>query len=255
MRLELSGHNAVGAQRIINEETERQRRAAQRESESTGAPVPEAPVLRARAVMELLRRGAHANPQSPRPAVEAILPITVDRHGRPTSVQSVDGHSLDEFTAAPLICDAILQPVITDTSGAPLRLGRATRLFTKPQRAALVTRDGGCVFPGCDQPASRCDAHHEHPWELGGRTDVDNGCLLCRRHHGLVHCSNPWVLQHLQVDELPPELAESHWARATSAGLDPSRTVRVWRSPDGRLHLAQNAADRAGPAPPRRAAA
>ena len=255
LRLELSGHNAVEAERIINAELHRQRRLADAEQREAGIPVPDASVLRARAVMELLRRGAKANPKSPKPAVEAILPVTVDDRGRPTAVGTTDGADLDDHTAALLLCDAVLQPVITDPTGMPLRLGRSVRRFTRGQRAALTIRDGGCIFPGCDQPVARCDAHHETPWEAGGATDESNGCMLCRRHHGLVHANDPWVLVHYDLKDLPPQLAAAHRARASAAGLDAASDVRVWRSPRGELHLAQNSLDHSGPAPPRRAAA
>jgi hypothetical protein len=58
---------------------------------------------------------------------------------------------------------------------------------------ALVARDGGCAFPGCDRKPRWCDAHHLKHWEDDGPTDLDNGCLLCRRHHTLVH--NGWTLE------------------------------------------------------------
>ncbi|HEX9313752.1 MAG TPA: HNH endonuclease signature motif containing protein, partial [Actinomycetota bacterium] len=44
-------------------------------------------------------------------------------------------------------------------------------------------RDHHCTFPECDRPASWCDAHHVIHWTDGGRTDLSNLVLLCRRHH------------------------------------------------------------------------
>jgi 5-methylcytosine-specific restriction protein A len=57
-----------------------------------------------------------------------------------------------------------------------------------------MVRDGGCVFPGCDRKPKWCDAHHLKPWEDDGPTDLDNGCLLCRRHHTLIH-HRGWTLE------------------------------------------------------------
>lgn len=249
--VDLSGHHATTAQRIITEETDRQYRAAVSEHAATGVPVPSLPVLRARAVHELLRRGVKANPDSPKPAVEAIVPITVDRDGVPTGAHSIDGEQLDTVTAAVLICDAHLKPVVVDSSGNPLDLGRTRRFFTQDQRDALIVRDGGCVFPGCERPASQCDAHHRNPWGLGGTTDVSEGALLCRRHHGMVHSHDPWAMRNLTIDDLPQHLRDQHHARSSSAGLDPSPEVVVWTTPGGRMLLAQNAIDHRGPAPPR----
>ena len=74
-------------------------------------------------------------------------------------------------------------PVVSDETGATLFLGRSQRLATRAQRLALIVRDGGCCFPGCERPAAWCEAHHVIPWQDGGPTDVDNLCLLCRYHH------------------------------------------------------------------------
>ena len=83
--LELSGHNAVEIKAIIDTEVDRQYRAAQRESEAAGRPVPSTAVLRARAVAELIRRGADPNPAGHKPVASVILPVQVDRDGHPTA--------------------------------------------------------------------------------------------------------------------------------------------------------------------------
>ncbi len=253
--MELSGHNAVEAEAIINTETDRQHRAAVREQEAVGTPLPSMAVLRARALMELLRRGADPHGRAANPVPSVILPVTVDRCGHPLAVQTTDGTEVDPDVAAVLTCDAYFQPVFTDPANNPLNLGRRVRFFTPAQKNALVIRDGGCVFPGCEQPARRCAAHHQVPWEDGGRTDIDNGALLCPRHHGLVHCGQPWVILSYRIEDLPADLLEAHRARAAGANLEPAHEVRVFRSPSGELFLAQNATDHRGPAPPRRSAA
>ncbi len=252
LSVELTGHNATVAAHIIDTETDRQYRQASREHDATGAEIPATPVLRARAIAELLRRGIDSRPDSPKPAVEAMLPVTVDSNGHPTGVHSTTGNELDPVTAAVLLCDAHLHPVVVDSTGTPIDVGRTERFFSPSQRRALVLRDGGCVFPGCDQPPARCDAHHELPWEDGGKTDLHNGALLCRRHHGLLHGHNPWMLESLDVDELPADLAAQHRQRAADARLDPTTRVRVWTTPTAGLVLAQTSTDHRGPAPPTR---
>lgn len=79
--------------------------------------------------------------------------------------------------------DAAVVPIVIDHDGAVLRCGRTKRFATRSQRLALALRDGGCVFPGCTRPAAWCEVHHVTEWENGGRTDIDNLCLLCRYHH------------------------------------------------------------------------
>ncbi|HEY3142555.1 MAG TPA: HNH endonuclease signature motif containing protein, partial [Acidimicrobiales bacterium] len=66
-------------------------------------------------------------------------------------------------------------------------VGRATRAVSRAQRTALVVRDGGCGFPGCDRPQSWCEAHHLRHWLHGGPADLGNLTLLCRAHHRAVH--------------------------------------------------------------------
>jgi hypothetical protein len=80
------------------------------------------------------------------------------------------------------LCDAeVLPMVFTGPARHQLRLGRTRRLFTTGQHAVLAARDGGCSFPGCTRPPSACAAHHGRHWTKGGRTDIENGCLLCTR--------------------------------------------------------------------------
>lgn len=85
-----------------------------------------------------------------------------------------------------LCCQVGLLPAVLGEASEPLDVGREARLVTPAQRVALTVRDGGCAFPGCDVPATRCEAHHIVPWWRGGRTDLPNLVLLCRRHHGLI---------------------------------------------------------------------
>jgi HNH endonuclease len=86
-----------------------------------------------------------------------------------------------------------------------LGYGRSRRIATAAQRRALAARDGGCCFPGCDQPPDWCEAHHVTPWHQGGNTDLDNLCLLCDHHHDQ-HQRAGWriVMQHGRPHAIPP---------------------------------------------------
>lgn len=232
LRARFSGHNAVVAERALRDELERQWRAAGRDHTDTGAAVPTVGVLRARALGELIRRGILTDPATATAArSEAIIEIRADSDGTLLPPHSIDGEPLDAVTAAVLACDVWLHPIITDLDHTPLFAGRAQRYFTIAQRRALIIRDGGCVFPGCDAPASWCDAHHVIPWEHHGRTDIDNAALLCRRHHGLAH-SKHWTLQ-----AIPAHLEHPHTRPAGAIKL-------VWHTPDGRTIDAQSATTR-----------
>ena len=79
-------------------------------------------------------------------------------------------------------------PAVLGSQSQILDLGRRRRIFTQPQRLAMALRQHGlCNIEGCERPATWCDANHRHPWNTGGRTNIDSGELICPRHHTLVH--------------------------------------------------------------------
>lgn len=94
---------------------------------------------------------------------------------------------MSQETVERLICDTGLVGAMFATEGALLDVGRDQRLFTSRQRTGLQIQWGGCADPTCDRPPSMCEVHHVVRWRDGGRTDVANGVLLCRRHHMLLH--------------------------------------------------------------------
>jgi hypothetical protein len=101
----------------------------------------------------------------------------------PLSIATVERH----------VCDGGIVPIHFDTDGHVVNIGRQQRHFTHRQRQALAARDGGCLFPHCQRPPSWTEAHHITQWSQGGRSDLDNGILLCRHHHLLIH-NNGWQI-------------------------------------------------------------
>lgn len=66
-----------------------------------------------------------------------------------------------------LACEA--DPVLALLAhGIPTQITRRHRTARGIVRRALILRDGGCAFPGCDRPASWCHAHHITAWQHGG---------------------------------------------------------------------------------------
>jgi hypothetical protein len=126
------------------------------------------------------------------------------------------GDVISAEAARRLACDARIIPAVLDTAGMPLDLGRTRRLFTSAQRRALILRDGGCAFPGCDRPAQWCECHHCVHWADGGPTDLGNGVLLCGHHHRLIHTS-AWAVR-IAADGLPEFIPP--------AFIDPQRRPR-----------------------------
>lgn len=147
--------------------------------------------LRADALVEICRdhldhgRLPATGGERPHVSLTVDLAALEDRTGTPCEV---DGSGVVTPTAAlRLACDAGISRVITQGPSEPLDVGRRTRTIPPAIRRALVTRDGGCRYPGCDRPQRWCDGHHIQHWIHGGRTNLDNLVLLCRRHHRRVH--------------------------------------------------------------------
>lgn len=90
-------------------------------------------------------------------------------------------------TARRIACDASVHRIITRGDSEVLDVGRRTRVVPPALRRALVLRDRGCRYSGCDRPHRWCDAHHLVHWADGGETNLSNLVLLCRRHHRRVH--------------------------------------------------------------------
>jgi len=130
------------------------------------------------------------------------------------------GPTLHPETARMLACDAAVVPVVLAGPSQPLDVGRSRRTLSTALRRALVVRAGGrCEMPGCDRPASWCEAHHRVHWAHGGATALPNLLLLCRRHHMLVHRPG-WDI-HLDP--------HGHPVFTPPALLDPTRTPRPSR--------------------------
>lgn len=105
--------------------------------------------------------------------------------------------------------DARIFPVTLGPQKQITAYGSAHRLFTEGQRLALIARDKGCSFPGCDTPPQWTQAHHV----TGGPTSIDNGTLLCGFHHRQ-HQKQGWTCR--MINGIP------HWIPPT--WLDPTRT-------------------------------
>ncbi|WP_324013942.1 HNH endonuclease [Microbacterium sp. JZ37] len=81
--------------------------------------------------------------------------------------------------------DAQIIPCVLGGKSEILDLGRRERLFTPKQKLAISLRDEGCAF--CGAPPGHAVVHHIEWWSRGGRTDLDNGILLCVACHHRIH--------------------------------------------------------------------
>ena len=84
-------------------------------------------------------------------------------------------------------CTAGVVPLLFSADGQGMDLGRTERFHSHRQRQTIAARDGGCIGFDCDRPPSWSEVHHIVPWSEGENTSVEDGVLLCRFHHLLVH--------------------------------------------------------------------
>jgi hypothetical protein len=123
------------------------------------------------------------------------LHVTATDLDRRAGIARLEGQTapISIHTAERHACDATIVPILFDADRRVVDIGLEQRHFTGRQRQALAARDGGCRFPNCERPPSWTEAHHITHWQYGGRTDIDNGILLCRHHHLLIH-NNGWTI-------------------------------------------------------------
>jgi hypothetical protein len=79
--------------------------------------------------------------------------------------------------------NATIRVLGLDVDGLPIASSVATDHVTAAQYRALVQRDGGCRYPGCDAPPAWCDVAHATARRDDGPVALHNTLLLCRRHH------------------------------------------------------------------------
>jgi hypothetical protein len=121
-------------------------------------------------------------------ATTVVVTIDFDRLTEQVGAAELStGDVVSASEAMRLACNADLVPAVLGGKAQPLHLGRARRLFSKEQRLAMGIRDGHCRARGCDIPAAWCEAHHKREWCRGGKTDLDDGVLLCPWHHHRAH--------------------------------------------------------------------
>ena len=141
------------------------------------------------AFMEYLEtRPEHTVPSSGGVAATVVVTMTLETLlGGLQAAGLCDGSRISAGEARRLACTAQIIPVVLGGPSEPLDAGRARRFHTKAQRVAMGVRDGGCSAIGCDRPPALCQAHHDQQWSRGGATNLDDGRLLCQRHHTLAH--------------------------------------------------------------------
>jgi hypothetical protein len=132
--------------------------------------------------------------QRPHLSITATLETLCGNPGAPAALLDwgfpISGQALRRIAR-----DAEITPILITERGDPLHVGRKYRTATPKMNKALDARDGHCIFPACDRPPDWCQRHHQVPWRLGGKTEVEGMSLLCAKHHVLL--SKGWRLERL----------------------------------------------------------
>ncbi len=123
-----------------------------------------------------------------------LLTATVDQWDSETGLVTTGHGSLISVAQAKRIAggDPLIVPVVIGKADGIIAYGTGQRLFNRHQRCAMYARDKGCTWPGCDAPPVWCEIHHVEGWIKTGRTSVDQGALLCTKHHQNLDF-NGWV--------------------------------------------------------------
>lgn len=137
----------------------------------------------------------HAAVRSARPDVQVQVMIEYEALRGQTDAAGITdaGTELAPEIVRKLACDAEIIPIMLNAPGGSADVGRARRTVPSRLRRVLIARDRHCVWPGCEAPPSRCDAHHIWHWMHGGPTSLANLALLCHKHHHDLHT------QHLEI--------------------------------------------------------
>jgi hypothetical protein len=222
---QLVGELALTIKKLIDAEIEQvlTRYRTDAETSDDDIPVPSRSQAAAEALAELLDRGASvpdATGKLSEPEIVVIVNLddTSDKVGELTDD---DGNHLSPQILRFIIAAGLIRPLETTGTGDPLRMGRTLRYANRHQRRALMVRDGGCIFPGCDRPASWCDAHHVDEWDQDGPTDITNMGLVCRHHHRVTHRPN-WVMTR-NTDTDDPNEIRFRWRTPSGRQIDSQR--------------------------------
>ena len=154
---------------------------------------------RADALIDVCRLALHTGDLPADGGQPAQLTVTIDWQAlsRDLAVGHLDtGTQLSPSATRRLACNAAILPAVLDGASVPIDIGRTRRPYTGATRTAILLRDRGCAFPGCDRPPRWTEIHHIRYWSHGGSTNRDNGVALCSRHHHLIHQPhNGWTVR------------------------------------------------------------
>lgn len=157
--------------------------------------------------------GSYLDFGSESPGVQAEIAALVEGRRPFPELYDYETMDLDWATLRRMSCHASLIPAVLNSKGEPLDVGRAQRAFPSSIRRAVIMRDGGCAYPGCNMPHIYSEIHHIQHWENGGSTALSNAVMLCRFHHTVIHQTE--VIVRTNEHNFPEFLITDHSSEAT----------------------------------------
>lgn len=155
-----------------------------------------------------------------RPHIRVTVPATT-LLGLDDAPAELAGYGpLPAAVAREIAAEGTWQRLLTDPATGALReVGRHT--YTPPAAMAehVLARDRTCRFPGCRQPAERCDLDHTRPHPQGPTCACNLG-PCCRRHHRLKHRTR-WRLEQPQPGHFDWTSPTGHTYRVRPEPLAP----------------------------------
>ncbi len=127
-----------------------------------------------------------------RPTLLLVFDVDAYLGETDTPARTANGDLIPACVARHLAENALLQRV-TEAGSRILDLGTTARLASDDQYKALLVRDGGCRWPGCEIPAAWCEVDHLVPFPAGP-SDLINMVLWCSHHHHEKHRPGVQVL-------------------------------------------------------------
>ena len=141
-----------------------------------------------------------------------------------------DGTPVSARTARLLADQADIAFCIKGAKGAALDLYRSRRIASPAQTLALIARDAGCSFPGCDVSPHFCERHHVVAWYDGGDTNIGNLTLVCSYHHHQF-AQRGWLCK-INTDGLPVWIPPKWIDRQQRPILNARITINNWDPQD-----------------------
>jgi len=174
-----------------------------------------------------LTAGAMISSPHARAEVSVVIDLHTLRSGLHEHSIVRTGHEaeLPLETIRRMACEAEIIPVVLNSKGVVIDIGRASRLATRYQRKAIEAMYSHCAIPDCKVPIAQCQPHHIAYWRDEGPTNLNNLVPLCPQHHRNVHEGNWGLRLSASNRALTVTYPDGHVSTACPTNLKPQERI------------------------------